>query len=102
MFNDPIENLTVEDVCNILSDTMSNSLVDGARQAGAVGPISCGVILLQGALESVRRRLYYEQAIHELKKMLDIKYSSQKIYLSCYLQDNRSNSTSIVGFFLLM
>ena len=72
MFNDPIENLTVEDVCNILSDTMSNSLVDGARQAGAVGPISCGVILLQGALESVRRRLYYEQAIHELKKMLDI------------------------------
>lgn len=69
MFNDPIENLTVEDVCNILSDTMSNSLIEGARQAGAVGPISCGVILLQGALESVRRRLYYEQAIHELKKM---------------------------------
>ncbi|KAL5262637.1 hypothetical protein ACHWQZ_G008139 [Mnemiopsis leidyi] len=71
MFNDPIENLTVEDVCNILSDTMSNSLIEGARQAGAVGPISCGVILLQGALESVRRRLYYEQAIHELKKMFE-------------------------------
>ena len=70
MFNDPIENLSVEDVCNILSDTMSNCLVDGARQAGAVGPISCGVVLLPGALESVRRRLFYEQAIHELKKML--------------------------------
>ena len=102
MFNDPIENLTVEDVCNILSDTMSNSLVDGARQAGAVGPISCGVILLQGALESVRRRLYYEQAIHELKKMLAIKHFSQKYFLSCYLQDNRNNSTCTVRLFLRM
>ena len=69
MFNDPIDNLSVEDVCKMLSDTMSDSLVDAARQAGAVGPISCGVMLLQGALESVRRRLFYEQAIHELKKM---------------------------------
>ncbi|XP_063681495.1 uncharacterized protein LOC134816524 isoform X3 [Bolinopsis microptera] len=71
MFNDPIDNLSVDDVCKMLSDTMSDSLVDAARQAGAVGPISCGVMLLQGALESVRRRLFYEQAIHELKKMFD-------------------------------
>lgn len=70
MFIDPIENLSVEDVCRLLSESMSHVLVDGARQAGAVGPVACSVVLLQGALPAVRKRLYYEQAIHELKKML--------------------------------
>ena len=70
MFDDPLENLTGEQVCTALSDAMSSMLVDGARQAGAVGPVACSVVLLQGAQEHVKRRLFYEQAIYELKKTL--------------------------------
>ena len=69
IFDDPLENLSLDKVCKALSENMSNCLVDGAQQAGALGPISCSVILLHGSVEAVKRRLYYEQAIHELKKM---------------------------------
>ena len=69
MFDDPLENMTLDHVCKVLSENMSNCLLDGAQQAGALGPIAVSVILLHGSMEMVKRRLYYEQTIHELKKM---------------------------------
>ena len=58
----------MDQLYRLLSDAMASTLVQAARDAGAVGPLSCSVILLGGAKEYVKKRLYFEQTVYELQK----------------------------------
>jgi len=86
IFNDPLANLSERSISQLLSETMSASLVGAARDAGAVGPLGCSIVLLPGALPAARKRLLFEQVVYELMKRYENRYNISEVSLLSFTE----------------